>query len=55
MPRQPLSPEAEAAIARLNDVMRKLCDDVERRKAERHADRRSEEEGRIANELGYNL
>jgi hypothetical protein len=56
MSRKPLSPEAKAAaIARLNDVMRKFCEDVERRKAERDADQRAEEAGRIADELGYNV
>jgi len=54
--RQPLSPEAKAAaIERLNDVMRKFCEDVERRKAERDADQRAEDAGRIADAMGANV
>ena len=52
MKRKPLSPEAEQA---LQAVMRKFCEDVEQRKAEREADQRAEAAGRIADELGYNV
>ena len=56
MTRKPLSPEAKAAaIARLNDVMRKACEWMEQRKAEREADRRAEEAGRWADEMGANI
>jgi len=46
------SPEA---IARLHDVMRKFCEDVERRKAERDADELAEQVGRLADEMGRNV
>ncbi len=56
MTRKPLTPEAKAAaIARLHDVMRKFCEDVEQRQAEREADRRAEAAGRIADAMGANV
>jgi hypothetical protein len=40
MTRKPLSPEAKAAaIARLNEVIRKFCEDVEQRKTISKSDR----------------
>ncbi len=50
--RQPLSPEAEKAV---QDVMRKFCEDVERRKAERDADELAEAVGRLCDEMGPNV
>ena len=49
---KPLSPQALAA---LNEVIRKFCEDVERRKAERDADELAEQVGRLADELGHNV
>jgi hypothetical protein len=52
MKRTPLSPEAKAAaIARLNEVMRRFCEDVERRKA----DQATERAGRLCDEMGPNV
>ena len=42
-------------IEALNSVMRKFCEDVERRKAEREADELAEAVGRIADEMGANI
>ncbi len=50
--RKPLSPEAKEAV---NQVMRKFCEDVERRKAERDADELAEQVGRLADEMGANI
>ena len=49
---KPLTPEQVKAF---NSVMRKFCEDVERRKAERDADELAEQVGRLADELGYNV
>ena len=56
MPRKPLTPEAKAAaIARLNEAMRKACERMERAKAERDADELAEQVGRLADEMGHNI
>ena len=52
MPRKPLSPEATAA---LHNVMRKFCEDVERRKAERDADELARAMVRLCDEMGPNV
>ena len=50
--RKLLSPEA---IARLNDVMRKACERMERAKAERDADELARAMVRLADEMGANI
>ena len=52
MTRKLLSPEAEAE---LQNAMRKFCEDVERRKAERDADELARAMVRLADELGANV
>ena len=52
MTRKPLSPEALAA---LNEVIRKFCEDVERRKAERDADELARAMVRLCDEMGPNI
>jgi len=52
MTRKPLSLEV---LERLHEAMRKACERMERAKAERNADERAEQAGRIADELGYNV
>jgi hypothetical protein len=56
MTRQPLSPEAKAAaIARLNEAMRKACERMERGKAERDADELARAMVRLCDEMGANV
>jgi hypothetical protein len=56
MNRKFLSPEAKAAAtARLHEAMRKACERMEQRKAERDADELAEQVGRLADEMGHNV
>ena len=56
MKRTPLTPEAKAAaIARLQEVMRKACERMERAKAERDADELARAMVRLCDEMGPNV
>ena len=50
--RKPLSPEA---LERLHEAMRKACEWLEQRKAERDADELAEAMGRLCDEMGPNI
>lgn len=52
MTRKSLSAEATEA---LHDAMRKACEWLEQRNAERDADELAEQVGKIADELGANI